>query len=146
MKLVLAPKVRLILTVAILFSTFTAMAQDNDFAFNKVNIASVAPENGNPKATVNMELAQQNQNALLFRLSVNNPENEKLTLYIKDKNNYTLLREILPATAKYVGSYNLESLEDGNYSFEIRSGKNKVMEKTVGIHTSTVVNRNVSVE
>ncbi|MBV8254585.1 MAG: hypothetical protein JO154_18430 [Chitinophaga sp.] len=146
MKLVLAPKVRLILTVAILFSTITAMAQDNTFAFNKVSIANAAPENGSPKATVNMDLAQQNKSTLLFRLSINNPENEKLTLYIKDKNNYTLHREILPATARYVGSYNLESLEDGDYSFEIRSGKNKVMEKTVGIHTSTVVNRNVSVE
>ncbi|SHM35232.1 hypothetical protein SAMN05444266_107491 [Chitinophaga jiangningensis] len=147
MKFVLAPKVSVILTGAILFGTLNAAAQDNVLAFNKLK-SEYRTENGSPRATtaVNMQLNQQSKDALLFRLSVENPENEKLILYIKDKNNFTLHREVLPATVRYVGSYNLESLEDGDYSFEIRSGKNKIMEKFVEIHTSTVVNRNASVE
>ncbi len=129
-----------------MFGTLNAAAQDNAFAFNKVK-SEISTENGSPKASaVNMQLNQSSKDALLFRLSVENPDNEKLILYIKDKNNFTLHREVLPATVRYVGSYNLDSLEDGDYSFEIRSGKNKIMEKFVEIHTSTVVNRNASVE
>ncbi|NIG52326.1 hypothetical protein [Chitinophaga sp. Cy-1792] len=146
MKLVLAPKVKMILTAAALLGSLNVMAQENDYAFGTAKMTTAVTENGSPKAAVNMQLTQLNKDGITFNLAVENPSNEKLVLYIKDKNNFTLHREILPTTVRYAGSYNLDSLEDGDYTFEIRSGKNKLVEKTVGIHTSTVVNRNVSVE
>ncbi|SEW09340.1 hypothetical protein [Chitinophaga arvensicola] len=140
----LAPKVALLVFVTILFPILHAAAQTETFAYN------VARLKGNPVATApieafNVHITQLQKDQLLFQLSVDNPSNEKLTLYIKDNFNNTLHRETLPATLRFEARYNLASLEDGDYVFEIRSGKTKLAEKAIGIKTQTLVNRSVSV-
>jgi hypothetical protein len=140
----LAPKVALLIFVTILFPILHAAAQTETFAYN------VARLKGNPVVTApieafNVHITQLQKDQLLFQLSVDNPSNEKLTLYIKDNFNNTLHRETLPATLRFEARYNLASLEDGDYVFEIRAGKTKLAEKAIGIKTQTLVNRSVSV-
>lgn len=138
----LAPKAALLLFVTILFPIFHAAAQSQTFAYS---VARLPKENVAPVESFNVHITQLQKDQLLFQLSVDNPGNEKLTLYIKDNYNNTLHREVLPATLRFEARYNLGSLEDGDYVFEIRSGKTKLAEKAIAIKTQTFVNRNVSV-
>lgn len=142
---VLAPKVALLVFVTILFPILHAAAQTETFAYNAVRLAKGNPVTAAPIEAFNVHITQLQKDQLLFQLSVDNPSNEKLTLYIKDNFNNTLHRETLPATLRFEARYNLGSLEDGDYIFEIRSGKTKLAEKAVGIKTQTLVNRSVSV-
>jgi hypothetical protein len=141
----LAPKAALLLFVTILFPILHAAAQSKVFAYNVTRHASEKPADIAPVESFNVHITQLQKDQLLFQLSVDNPGNEKLTLYIKDNFNNTLHREILPATLRYEARYNLASLEDGDYIFEIRSGKNKLAEKAIAIKTQTLINRKVSV-
>ncbi|MFY0253119.1 hypothetical protein ACDQ55_04110 [Chitinophaga sp. 30R24] len=140
----LAPKTILLVFVTFLAPALKSAAQSNSFVYNVERMLKEAPMNITP-ATFDVSIAQMQKDQLLFELAVTNPENDKLTLYIKDNFNNTLLRESLPSTLRFVGRYNLASLEDGNYTFEIRNGKNKLAEKSIAIKTQTQVNRNVSV-
>lgn len=142
----LAPKAALLLFVTILFPILHAAAQSKAFAYNVArHAANEKPGTVAPVESFNVHITQLQKDQLLFQLSVDNPGNEKLTLYIKDNFNNTLHREILPATLRFEARYNLASLEDGDYVFEIRSGKNKLAEKAIAIKTQTLINRNVSV-
>lgn len=142
---VLVPKVTMIVLATILIPFVTMHAQERSFAYNNTRVVAEQPSSG-IKKDLEVEITQSEKETLNFTLAVINPENEKLTLYIKDSNNNTLHREVLPATVKFEARYNLQSLEDGQYIFEIRSGKNKVAEKSIGIKTQTMVSRLVSVE
>lgn len=147
MRIVLAPKKVIAVLAAVLLtsSSLLAGAQHKVLAYNTVKPGTTAVKavsNDEP----NIQITQLEKDALLFKLTIENPAAEKLTLVIKDYYNNTLHRENLPATSKYEGRFNLQSLEDGQYTFEIRSGKNKIAEKAVGIRTQTMVNRNVSVQ
>ncbi|MBC9910844.1 hypothetical protein [Chitinophaga varians] len=142
---VLVPKVTMIVLATILIPFVTMHAQERSFAYNNNRFVAEQPSSG-IKKDLEVEISQPEKETLNFTLAVINPENEKLTLYIKDSNNNTLHREVLPATVKFEARYNLQSLEDGQYIFEIRSGKNKVAEKSIGIKTQTMVSRLVSVE
>ncbi|PSL49214.1 hypothetical protein CLV51_101544 [Chitinophaga niastensis] len=143
---VLAPKVVMLVLAAILFPILHITAQEKAFAYNAAKF--VIEKRGTEAApkTFNFQITQLTKDQLLFGIAVENPANEKLTLYIKDNFNNTLHRETLPATARFEARYNLQSLEDGEYIFEIRCGKNKIAEKAIAIKTQTMVNRNVSVE
>jgi hypothetical protein len=142
LRFVLAPKVVVFTFVSLIFFQVCASAQSTTFALLTAKNESIA----NPPAkSFNAQIRQLKQDQLLFQLLVENPGNERLTLYIKDKFNNTLHREALPANVKFEGRYNLQSLEDGDYVFEIRNGKNIMMEKSLSITTQTQVNRNVSV-
>ncbi|MEC5147700.1 hypothetical protein [Chitinophaga sp. 212800010-3] len=144
---VLAPKAAVLILATILFPILHAASQSKAFAYNVARLASAKPVNNDaPVENFGLHVTQLQKDQLLFQLSVDNPGNEKLTLYIKDNFNNTLHREVLPATLRFEARYNLASLEDGNYTFEIRNGKSKVAEKSIGIKTETQVNRNVSVE
>lgn len=141
----LAPKAALLLFVTIVLPILHAAAQSSTFAYNVERRASEKPAAVAPVESFNVHITQLQKDQLLFQLSVDNPGNEKLTLYIKDNYNNTLHREILPSTLRFEARYNLASLEDGDYIFEIRAGKNKLAEKAIAIKTQTLVNRNVSV-
>ncbi|NSL89530.1 hypothetical protein [Chitinophaga solisilvae] len=145
LRFVLAPKVAMILFATILIPFVQMSAQANPFAFNSKKFVHEEPLPIEKRA-FSISIAQLDKDSLHFQLSVENPDNEKLTLYIKDSFNNTLHREVLPATVKFEARYNLQSLEDGEYIFEVRSGKNKLGEKAIGIKTQTQVNRMVSVE
>ncbi len=129
-----------------------ATAQSETFAYagtHKENPkASAAPEEKNAlvlKGT-KMNIQQDADAALRFLVFIENPTLDKLTLYIKDSNNNTLHKEDLQVTSpRFVARYNLENLEDGTYTFEVRNGKNK-LEKAIDIKTQMMVNRVVSVD
>ncbi|HVI43645.1 MAG TPA: hypothetical protein VM802_02195 [Chitinophaga sp.] len=144
LRFVLAPKTAIIVLTTILFPFLQSVAQENVFAYNASRFVNEKPVAEAAKKSFSIKLAQLDKDSLLFKLSVENPANEKITLYIKDNYNNVLLRETLPATATFEARYNLQSLEDGQYTFEIRNGKNKLAEKAIGIKTQTIVNRNVS--
>jgi hypothetical protein len=135
LRFVLAPKNFLFTVVAILLLQLHAKAQNPTFAYFAPKAGSEAPAKA-----LNIQIKQLQQGQLLFQLLVENPNNEKLTLYIKDNFNNTLHKESIPLTAKFEGRYNLQSLEDGSYTFEIRNGRNTISEKAVNIKTQTLRN------
>lgn len=145
-RIVLAPKAVMIVLAAILFGSLHTSAQEKAFAYNAARvIVKEQPGKAVDKETFSMQITLPEKDSLLFNISVENPNNEKLTLYIRDNNNNTLHREALPLKQHYVARYNLQSLDDGQYVVEIRSGRNLLGEKAIGIKTQTTVARNVAI-
>ncbi|MGX5818259.1 hypothetical protein ACWKWU_08700 [Chitinophaga lutea] len=145
---VFSPKQLLTIAAIVLGCTHQAAAQDQMYAYAGPNTSSKAPEGKNEmvmKGTT-FTVHQDVDASLRFLVRVHNPGLEKLTLYIKDAANNTLYKEALKSNAtRFVARYNLEKLDDGEYTFEIRSGKNK-LEKAVDIRTQLTVDRIASVE
>ncbi|MGE7778046.1 hypothetical protein ACQKLP_25235 [Chitinophaga sp. NPDC101104] len=150
---VAAPKRFITAVLLIIGISVQALAQESTFAYaaepaNRETRAEKAPEDANymVKRGCKIDIAQEGARGLKFIVQIDNPMQDKLTLYIKDGNNNTLHKEALDLnSSRFVGRYNLEKLEDGDYTFEIRNGKNK-LEKSVVIKTQYMVNRAVSVE
>jgi hypothetical protein len=135
----------ILVLVAILLNLTSVNAQENAYAFNKTNITNNNGETPVVPTSFKLEIAQV-QDDLIFRVTVENPGSEKVILSIKDANNVILHQESLPATLVYKAKFNLQGLEDGNYTFEIRKGKTRVAEKSIDIRTETSINRTVSVQ
>jgi Fe-S cluster assembly iron-binding protein IscA len=135
----------ILVLVAILLSLSSVNAQDNTYAYNE-KAAFIKDETPVAAASFKLEIAQVNQEDLVFRITVENPGSEKVILSIKDANNVVLHQESLPATLVYKAKFNLQGLEDGNYTFEIRKGKTRLAEKSIDIRTETSINRTVSVQ
>jgi hypothetical protein len=131
---------------AILLNISFANAQEHTYAYNE-NKTSIV-NNGEPAtpAAFKLKVAQIDPEALVFKITVENPGTERVTLTIKDSNNYTLHQTTLPVTMLYVAKFNMQELQDGNYTFEIRKGRNRLAEKIVSIKTETSINRTVSVQ
>jgi hypothetical protein len=149
---VCTPKHILTLVAIVLGLSMQASAQSETFAYannpgSGSKSARVAPEkNEMVRKGCKIDIQQEGAEQLRFLVQIDNPTGEKLTLFIKDANNNTLHKEALDVTSpKFVARYNLEKLEDGAYTFEIRNGRNK-LEKAVDIKTQLMVNRVVSVE
>jgi hypothetical protein len=135
----------ILVLVAILLSLSSVNAQDNTYAYNE-KAAFIKDETPVAASSFKLEIAQVNQEDLVFRITVENPGSEKVILSIKDANNVVLHQESLPATLVYKAKFNLQGLEDGNYTFEIRKGKTRLAEKSIDIRTETSINRTVSVQ
>ena len=135
----------ILVLVAILLSLSSVNAQDNTYAYNE-KASFIKDETPVAATSFKLEIAQVYQEDLVFRITVENPGSEKVILSIKDANNVILHQESLPATLVYKAKFNLQGLEDGNYTFEIRKGKTKLAEKSVDIRTETSINRTVSVQ
>lgn len=136
---------QIMVLVAILLNlTSVVNAQENTYAFNKTNINFNNGETPATPTSFKLEIAVQEE--LIFRVTVENPGSEKVILSIKDANNVILHQESLPATLVYKAKFNLQGLEDGNYTFEIRKGKQRMAEKSIDIRTQTSINRTVSVQ
>jgi len=135
------------LLAAILFNLAFANAKDTTYAYNgnKGNIVN-NDETPAPVTAFKLKVSQLDPEALVFKITVENPGTDRVTLIIKDANNYTLHQESLPVTMMYVAKFNMQELQDGDYTFEIRKGRNKVAEKTVNIRTETSISRLVSVQ
>jgi hypothetical protein len=136
----------ILVLVAILLNLSFVDAQ-GAFAYNnnkptRTNEETPAASSSNFK----LEIAQVQQDDLVFRVTVENPGSEKVILSIKDGNNVVLHQEALPTTLVYRAKFNLQGLEDGNYTFEIRKGKTRLAEKSIDIRTETSINRTVSVQ
>lgn len=149
--IVFTPKHILTLLAIVLGFSMQASAQSETFAYannpGSGKSTRVSPEkNEMARKGCRIDIQQEGAEQLRFLVQIDNPTGEKLTLFIKDANNNTLHKEALDVTSpKFVARYNLEKLEDGAYTFEIRNGKNK-LEKAVDIKTQLMVNRVVSVE
>ncbi|HEU4555261.1 MAG TPA: hypothetical protein VFS25_20600 [Chitinophaga sp.] len=131
---------------AMLLAATGAAAQERDFALNATRNAAPAHSFSGTPAAFKVNITQPHKDSLVFRLSVENPGADKVVLLIKDQNHNVLHREIIPATPVFMGRYNLQGLEDGAYTFEIRNGRNGVIQKTVDIRTQLSVNRLGSIE
>lgn len=148
---VCTPKHILTVVAIVLGLSMQASAQSETYAYANTpgpgKTVRVAPEkNEMVRKGCKIDIQQEGSEQLRFLVQIDNPTGEKLTLFIKDVNNNTLHKEALDVTSpKFVARYNLEKLEDGAYTFEIRNGKNK-LEKAVDIKTQLLVNRVVSVE
>lgn len=148
---VCTPKHILTLVAIVLGLSMQASAQSETYAYANPGPGSksarVATEkNEMVRKGCKIDIQQEGSEQLRFLVQIDNPTGEKLTLFIKDANNNTLHKEALDVTSpKFVARYNLDKLEDGAYTFEIRNGKNK-LEKAVDIKTQLMVNRVVSVE
>lgn len=132
---------------AILINLSFAKAQANAYAYNE-NSSSIVSNDETP-APVNafkLKVSQVDAEALIFKITVENPGTEKVVLSIKDANNYTLHQESLPVTMLYVAKFNMQELQDGVYTFEIRKGRSRLAEKIVNIKTKTSISRTVSVQ
>lgn len=134
-----------IAAAAMLLTVTGAVAQNNVFASNTPRTASHKVAEETP-AGFKVQLIQSSKDSLVFRLNLENPTADKVVLMIKDKNNNLLHREVIPATPVYVGRYNLQGLEDGNYTFELRNGRERIAQKTIEIKTELAVNRIGSVQ
>jgi hypothetical protein len=137
-----------IAAAAMLLSVAGAVAQNNVFAYNMPvkNRATSHHTAEEAPAGFKVKLTQSNRDSLVFRLSLENPTAEKVVLVIKDRNSNVLHREVIPATPVYIGRYNLQGLEDGNYTFELRNGRDRIAQKTIEIKTELAVNRIGSVQ
>lgn len=136
------------LLAAILINLSFAKAQETTYAYNdnKVSMAVNNDETPAPVTAFKLKVAQIDPEALVFKITVENPGVERVTLTIKDANNYTLHQESLPVTMLYMAKFNMQELQDGAYTFEIRKGRNRLAEKIVNIRTETSINRTVSVQ
>lgn len=141
------PKTITLAFAAMLLAASGAVAQDNVFAYNTVakHRLSTHVEEDAP-AAFKVKVTQPNKDSLVFRLSLENPTADKVVFIIKDKNSNVLHREVIPATPVYIGRYNLQGLEDGNYTFELRNGRDRIAQKTIEIKTELAVNRVGSVQ
>jgi hypothetical protein len=136
------------LLAAILVNVSFSKAQEATYAYNDTSVSMVVnnDETPTPVTAFKLKVAQLDPEALVFKITVENPGVEKVTLSIKDANNYVLHQESLPVTMLYVAKFNMQELQDGAYTFEIRRGRNRLAEKTVNIKTETSINRTVSVQ
>ncbi|WP_298739347.1 hypothetical protein [uncultured Chitinophaga sp.] len=138
----------IIIAAAAMMLTTASRAQHNVLAYNGPAVNKTLSHAVTKEAPVRFKvnLTRSGGDSLVFRLRLENATAEKVVLMIKDKNANVLHREVIPATPVYVGRYNLQSLEDGDYTFELRNGRDKIAEKTIGIRTELAVNRIGSVQ
>jgi hypothetical protein len=136
------------LLAAILVNISFSKAQETTYAYNDTKLSMVAnnDETPAPVTAFKLKVAQIEPEALVFKITVENPGVERVTLSIKDANNYVLHQESLPVTMLYVAKFNMQELQDGAYTFEVRRGRNRLAEKIVNIKTETSINRTVSVQ
>ncbi len=147
-----APKRLLTALTLVLGISLHASAQQDVLAYaspraEKVSRTAAAPGETNMMARrgCKIEVTQEGTEALRFLVRVENPLQDRLTLYVKDAGNNTLHKEVLNGNAKYVGRFNMTKLDDGAYTFEIRNGRNK-LERSIDIRTQLQVSRVASVE
>lgn len=147
--IVFSPKRFFTAAVLVFGLSMQASAQQETFAFagSKNSKTKVAPvETNDMIKKYKLDIQQENTGDLRFLVQIDNPAGEKLTLFIRDANNNTLHREVLDAaSSRIVARYNMDKLDDGSYTFEVRNGKSK-LEKAVDIRTQTVIRRRASVE
>ena len=147
------PKTVLTALALVLGISLQATAQSDALAYVNTReekasrTASTAPEEANFMAQrgCKLEVTQEGTEDLRFLVQIVNPHQDKLVLLIKDANNNTLHKEVHDGRARFLGRFNMDRLEDGAYTFEIRNGRNK-LERSVDIKTQLQVNRVVSVE
>ena len=102
---------------AFLFGTFT----DADAQFISMN----EPKRRELKSSENVfkvMLSEEEKNSLNFKIKVNNPAQESVRAYLRNRNGANMLDErTLYSSSKIVINLDLAPLEDGEYTFVVRS-------------------------
>jgi hypothetical protein len=76
-------------------------------------------------------LSVQDLGSLRFKLAFENPLRQKTQIYLLDKNNDVFFNEYSTGSAQYVRAFNLSNLADGEYTFVVESGKDKLKKEFV---------------
>ncbi len=82
-------------------------------------------------------LSVQDMGSLRFKLAFENPLRQKTKIYLLDKENNVLFDEYAFGNTQYVRAFNLSNLVDGEYTFVVESGKDK-LKKDFAITTKTL--------
>jgi hypothetical protein len=81
-------------------------------------------------------LTVQDLGSLRFKLTFENPLRQKSQIYLLDKDNNVFFNEYSTGDAQYIRAFNLSNLADGEYTFVIETGKDK-LKKDFVISTQT---------
>ncbi len=81
-------------------------------------------------------LSVENLGSLRFKLAFENPLKQKAKISLVDKENNVFYNDYSVGDAQYVKAFDLTNLADGEYSFVIESGKDKLTKDFV-IKTQT---------
>lgn len=82
-------------------------------------------------------LSVQDMGSLRFKLAFENPLRQKTKIYLLDKENNVLFDEYTFGNTQYVRAFNLSNLVDGEYTFVVETGKEK-LKKDFAITTKTL--------
>jgi hypothetical protein len=82
------------------------------------------------------KLDVQDLGSLRFKLAFENPLRQKTKIYLLDKNNDVFFNEYANGNAQYVRAFDLSNLADGEYTFVVESGNDKLTKAFV-IKTQT---------
>ncbi|MDR3714976.1 MAG: hypothetical protein P4L51_19355 [Puia sp.] len=128
------------------FTGLRALSQSDrkDLAYNTSN-AMTARLHADP---VQVTISQSDSADLKFRIHILNPEEQKVTIYIRSKALGTIFVRTLSDSEffnhEYANLFNLNELEDGQYSIEVVSAGESVR-KDIRINTITKVDRKASI-
>ncbi|MDZ7933878.1 MAG: hypothetical protein U5M51_02680 [Emticicia sp.] len=82
-------------------------------------------------------LSVQGMGSLRFRLAFENPLRQKTKIYLLDKDSNVLFDEYTYGNTQYVRVFNFSNLADGEYTFVVETGKEK-LKKDFAITTKTL--------
>ena len=100
--------------------------------------AAGTPAAGKTTSTATVtNLSVQDMGSLRFKLAFENPLRQKTKIYLLDKENNVLFDEYTFGNTQYVRAFNLSNLVDGEYTFVVESGKDK-LKKDFAITTKTL--------
>lgn len=100
--------------------------------------ASGTPAAGKTTSTATVSnLSVQDMGSLRFKLAFENPLRQKTKIYLLDKENNVLFDEYTYGNTQYVRAFNLSNLTDGEYTFVVETGKEKLT-KDFTITTKTL--------
>ena len=107
-----------------------ATATTEGIAQTKVASGKVSTSENGSKLNV------QDLGSLRFKLAFENPLKQKTKISLVDKENNIFFNEYSAGDAQYVKAFNLSNLADGEYTFVVESGKDKLTKDFV-IKTQT---------
>ncbi len=100
--------------------------------------AAGTPAAGKTTSTATVSnLSVQDMGSLRFKLAFENPLRQKTKIYLLDKENNVLFDEYTYGNTQYVRAFNLSNLTDGEYTFVVETGKEKLT-KDFAITTKTL--------
>ncbi|PUZ28338.1 hypothetical protein DCC81_02310 [Chitinophaga parva] len=134
MKRVMNTKTAILLAATLLAGT-AAFAQQPLVAYNGNIFTSPVIMTMEDAPTLEMNVMQATGANLTFHINVENPQLEKVKLYLLDKSGNILHEEVLPVKAHFETRYNLDQLEDGAYKI-VLSTRSRDIEHAINIITS----------
>jgi hypothetical protein len=116
-------------TLALVLALATATATEG--------MAQTKAASGNVSSSDKVSnLSVEDLGNLRFKLAFENPLRQKTQIYLLDKNKDIFFNEYSTGVAQYIRAFNLSDLADGEYTFVVESGKDKLTKDFV-IKTQT---------